>query len=169
MSQAQRTYIAKADLQSMGMDDFLDMDLDAVQLLAPKKVLPRGKYAFVGGTVDVVEIGQDKNSGIALPFKLTGLIEMLNPEDTLPEDIEWPIDVVVNCQLENDKDGNGKRRLRTLTEGYAVPNGLKTGAERIARFEGMTGVLELNVETYTRSDKSVATYNSINPFTVIYN
>lgn len=166
---SQNIYIAKADLQDLSVDQFLEMDLDSVQLLAPKKVLPRGKYAFVTGAVDVVELGKDKNSGLALPFKLTGVVELSDSKAVLPEDIEWPIEVVVKCQLENDKDGNGKRRFRTLTEGYAAPRGLKTGNERMAAFEGMTGVLDLNVDTYERADGTTAEFNTINPFTVVYN
>lgn len=164
-----QTYISKADLQTLSVDQFLDMDLENVQLLAPKKVLPRGKYAFVTGDIGVIEMGKDKNSGLGLPFQLTGVVELADSKAVLPEDIEWPLEVTVNCQLENDKDGNGKRRFRTLTEGFAAPRGLKTGTDRMAAFPGMTGVLDLNVDSYERADGTVAEYNTINPFTIVYN
>lgn len=164
-----QNYISKADLQSLSVDQFLEIDLDHVQLLAPKKVLPAGKYAFVTGAIEVIEMGKDKNSGLQLPFNLTGAVELADSKAILPEDVEWPLTVAVNCQLENDKDGNGKRRFRTLTEGYAAPRGLKTGTERMAVFEGMTGVLDLQVDTYKRDDGTEVSYNTINPFTVVYN
>lgn len=163
-----QTFIAKADLQALSVDQFLDMDLDAVQLLAPKKVLPTGVYLFTAGTADVIEMGENKLTGIAFNFKLTGLVELEDSKAALPEDIEWPVEAPVKCQLQDDRDGNGKRRLKTITEQYAARLNLKTASERIAVFEGMTGQLRLKVDTYARGKEEIE-FNTVDIFSIIYN
>lgn len=158
--------LSAADLDSLGAEDLLSLDISQVSDLEVFKLKPSGMYGWEITGAEIAEVGEEGDKAIAVTYKLLEVIELSDAAEA--DDVgDLPCDYTERYKLSGrgSEKGKGVKRFVTIFRPIAVGAGVSQISDILEAIIGATGGGMINKGSF-KGDSGVIEYNKIDPTTV---